>query len=134
MSFRKTSGRGVFVQPTGMPDLSGFHKAAREVSNIGDLAMSVGTDMRRREYNNYLRDAEIAGKTAGVVLDEEGNLKPLVNFDYDKADDLFSENDRENVRKAYKSAAVNAYVASADVDIRSQADQAFINNPLKSHE
>lgn len=130
MSFRKTSGRGVFVQPTGMPDLSGFHKAAREVSNIGDLAMSVGTDMRRREYNNYLRDAEIAGKTSGVVLDEEGNLKPLVNFDYDKADDLFSENDRENVRKAYKSAAVNAYVASADVDIRSQAEQAFINNPM----
>ena len=73
MAYKKTGGRSVTVQPTGMPDLSGFFDAARQMQEIGNVANSIGTDIRRRKYNDLLRQAEVDGSTAGAVFKKDKN-------------------------------------------------------------
>ena len=73
MAYKKTGGRSVTVQPTGMPDLSGFFESARQLEQVGNLASSIGTDIRKREYNDLLRQAEIDGETAGAVYKKDKN-------------------------------------------------------------
>ena len=110
MAFQKTKSRGVFVKPTGTPDLSGFRAVAQSYQDMARVATGIGLDMRKRQYNDLIRQAEIDGKTAGAVFDKEGNLVPLTNFDYGKASDAFNETDKKGVLAAYKKAALTTYV------------------------
>ena len=134
MAFKKTQGRQVYVSPVGLPDLSGFREAARQYSNMSQFAMSVGTDIRHREFNDAIVEAEIAGKTNGVkyqINPETGQkeLAPLVNLNYTQANNLATDKEREIVADVYRKAAVSAYTASAVNDIESQAELSLINNP-----
>jgi len=129
MAFQKTKGRGVFVQPTGMPNLSGFSQAAVEYSNIAKLGMSIGTNERQREFNDAIRQAEIEGKTSGVKRDADGNLVPLVNFEYAKAAEMYSDKEKDAVLKAYKTAAIGAYTSQAVSGIYSAANESYLANP-----
>lgn len=129
MAFQKTKGRGVFVQPTGMPNLSGFSQAAAEYANIAKLGMSIGTNERQREFNDAIRQAEIEGKTSGVKRDADGNLVPLVNFEYAKAAEMYSDKERDAVLKAYKTAAIGAYTSQAVSGIYSAANESYLANP-----
>lgn len=129
MAFQKTKGRGVFVKPVGMPDLSGFRAAAQSYQQVAQVATSIGTDIRKREYNDLIRQAEIDGKTAGAVFDDKGNLLPLTNFDYGKATQTFSEVDQKRILAEYKRAALTTYVSAASNDIARQADAALTANP-----
>jgi len=129
MAFKKTQGPSVSVSPVGLPDLSGFGAAAKMYTQLSNDAMSVGTDIRRREFNSAIRQAEKDGRTSGVRRDKDGNLVPLVNFDYAKASDMFSSSEREAVLNSYKKAAVGAYAASAVVGISQIANTALTQNP-----
>lgn len=129
MAFQKTKGRGVFVKPVGTPDLSGFRAVAKSYQDMAQVATSIGTDIRKREYNDLIRQAEIDGKTAGAVFDDKGNLVPLTNFDYGKATDAFNETDQKAIMAAYKKAALTTYVSAASNDINRQADASLIANP-----
>jgi len=133
MAYKKTGGRSVAVQPTGMPDLSGFFESARQLEQVGNLASSIGTDIRKREYNDLLREAEIDGETAGAVYKKDKNgqmvLQPLVNFDYGKATQTYSESDQKNIINAYKKSATRTYVSAASNDISLAAQNALDQNP-----
>ena len=48
MAFKKTQNR-IRVQPTGLPDFSGYANAARQYENISDLAFGVGAKMREQK-------------------------------------------------------------------------------------
>ena len=133
MAYQKTGGRSVTVQPTGMPDLSGFFESARQMQEIGNLASSIGTDIRKREYNDLLRQAEIDGATSGAVYKKDKNgkmvLQPLVNFDYEKATQTYSDVDQKTILEAYRKSAIRTYVSAAENDISSAAQNALDNNP-----
>lgn len=133
MAYQKTGGRSVTVQPTGMPDLSGFFEAARQMQEVGNLANSIGTDIRKREYNDLIRQAEIDGSTAGAVYKKDKNgkmvLQPLVNFDYEKATQTYGKGDQQAVLDAYRKAAVRTYVSAASNDIDTAAQAALDKNP-----
>ena len=129
MAFRKTAGRSNLVQPSGIPDFSGFKQAASTFNQIGELAYGIGLDDRKRQYNQLIRQAEIDGKTAGVVYDEEGKLVPLTNLDYAKAAETFAESDKQAILQTYKKAAVQTYVNAAANDINDAASKALIDNP-----
>lgn len=129
MAFKKTGGRSTLVQPTGLPNFSGFKQAAASYNQIGELAYGIGLDDRKREFNQLIRQAEIDGKTAGVVYDEKGDLVPLTNFDYGKASQTFAESDQKQILATYRKAAVQTYVNAAANDINSAAAQALIDNP-----
>ena len=132
MAFQKTKGRSVFTQPVGMPDLSGFKQAARSYQQLGSLVTQFGTDIRKREYNDAIRQAEIDGDTAGVRYEKDENgmwkLQPLVNLDYSKAVSHLPSVDREGVLTAYRKAALNSYTAAAENDIKSAANISLIEN------
>ena len=49
MAFKKTSGQKALLQPTGMPNLSGFKQMASAYDQLAQSAMSIGTDMRKRQ-------------------------------------------------------------------------------------
>lgn len=129
MAFKKTGGRSNLVQPTGLPNFSGFKQAAASYNQIGELAYGIGLDDRKREFNQLIRQAEIDGKTAGVVYDEKGDLVPLTNFDYEKASQTFAESDQKQILATYRKAAVQTYVNAAANDINNAAAQALIDNP-----
>lgn len=133
MAFKKTGGRSTLVQPTGLPNFSGFKQAAASYNQIGELAYGIGLDDRKREFNQLIRQAEIDGKTAGVVYeeDEDGNkvLVPLTNFDYAKASQTFAESDQKQILATYRKAAVQTYVNAAANDINDAATKALIDNP-----
>ena len=129
MAFKKTPGRSNLVQPNGMPNFSGFKQAAAAYNQIGELAYGIGLDDRKREFNQLIRQAEIDGKTAGVVYDEQGNLVPLTNFDYAKAGETLAESDQKQILATYRKAAVQTYVNAAANDINDAASKALIDNP-----
>ena len=86
MAFKKTGMGSVKVSPVGMPDLSGYKSFAKSVNAVSDDLYSIGSSMRKREFTEALLQAEIDGKTAGVKFDDQGNLVPLTNLNYGKAD------------------------------------------------
>ncbi len=112
-----------------MPNFSGFKQAAAAYNQIGELAYGIGLDDRKREFNQLIRQAEIDGKTAGVVYDEQGNLVPLTNFDYAKAGETLAESDQKQILATYRKAAVQTYVNAAANDINDAASKALIDNP-----
>ena len=97
MAFKKTQNR-IRVQPTGLPDFSGYANAARQYENISDLAFGVGAKMREQKVNDLILEAESAGRTAGATYDADNNLVPLTNLDLDKAieDQVFSESEKSS--------------------------------------
>ena len=129
MAFKKTAGRSTLVQPTGLPNFSGFKQAAASYNQIGELAYGIGLDDRKRQFNQLIRQAEIDGKTAGVVYDEQGNLTPLTNFDYAKAGETYADADQNQILATYRKAAVQTYVNAASNDINDAANKALIDNP-----
>ena len=129
MAFKKTSGQRVFAQPTGIPNLSGFKQAAAAYDQLAQTAMSIGTDIRKREYNDAIRQAEIDGKTAGVTYDQDNNLVPLTNLNYGKEISLYSSGEQQGVRDAYKKAAITSYTSAASNDIRIAAAKALSESP-----
>lgn len=129
MAFKKTAGRSNLVQPNGIPNFSGFKQAAASYAQIGELAYGIGLDDRKREFNQLIRQAEIDGKTAGVVYDEQGNLTPLTNFDYAKASETYSGADQDQILSVYRRAAVQTYVNASANDINDAATKALIENP-----
>lgn len=132
MAFKPTSGRSVFTQPTGTPDLSGFKNAAAQYQSLSKMAFNIGTDIRTSQYNDAIRQAEIDGKTSGVKYEKDENgqwkLQPLINFDYAKATSMYSKGEQEGVLRAYREAAIGSYVSAAVNDISNAANQALEAN------
>lgn len=133
MAFQKTKGRTEFIKPNGMPDFSGFQTAAKQYASLADSAMSIGTGIRRKEYNDAILEAEIAGKTAGAryQTNENGEMElvPLTNLDYSKASDMYSDDERQGVLRAYRKAAISQYAMSAKLDVEQMASQALMDSP-----
>lgn len=130
MAFKKTQDR-IRVQPTGLPDFSGYANAARQYENISDLAFGVGAKMREQKVNDLILEAESAGRTAGATYDADNNLVPLTNLDLDKAieDQVFSESEKNQLRQAYRNAALSTYAATVSLDAKTVAENAYNNSP-----
>ena len=133
MAFKKTQGGSAFVSPVGIPNLSGFKEAARQYSQLGDMAFQIGTDVRERNYNNAILQAEADGRTSGVryEIDKDGNrnLVPLTNLDYAKASEQYSESEQRGILEAYRKAAIGAYTAHAINQVDDMATKALTENP-----
>ena len=129
MAFNKTTKR-VTVQPTGMPDLSGFQNAARAYDQVAQMTYKLGTSMRSAKLNNLLIEAEKAGLTAGSTYDENGDIVPLTNLDLssDITSQVMSENERKALREAYKKGAIKTYSVSISNAAEAAATESYINN------
>ena len=130
MAFKKTAKR-VTVQPTGMPDLSGFSQAAaRAYDQVAQMTYKLGTSMRSAKLNNLLIEAEKAGLTAGSTYDQDGNIVPLTNLDLssDITSQVMSENERKALREAYKQGAIKTYSVSISNAAEAAATESYINN------
>lgn len=111
-----------------MPDFSGYQQSARAFGQIADLAFSIGTDDRKRQFNRAILQAEADGKTAGVQYDENNNLVPLTNLDYAKATEQLAQGERDAVLNAYKKSAISTYAFAHGNDAANQAQRAFDEN------
>jgi hypothetical protein len=129
MAFKKTGMGNVQVSPVGMPDLSGYKSFAKSVNAVSDDLYSIGSSMRKREFTEALLEAEIDGKTAGVKFDEEGNLVPLTNLNYGKADKFFGTNDARNLQLEFRKNAIASYALAISNDANRYANNSFANNP-----
>jgi len=128
MAFKKTGMGRVEVSPVGMPDLSGYKSFARSVNSVSDDLYSIGSSMRKKEFTEALLQAEIDGKTAGVKFDEEGNLVPLTNLDYGKADKFFGVNDARNLQLEFRKNAISSYALAISNDANKIANNSYLNN------
>ena len=131
MAFKKTGGRGVFVQPTGMPNLSGFSAAASAWQDIAKAGHSIGADMRKQELNKLILTAEADGRTAGATYDKDNNLVPLTNINTSRAieEQVFGTGEKEALRNAYRNAAIKTYTASLSTDTRKFTNELFLKTP-----
>ena len=129
MAFKKTAKR-VTVQPTGMPDLSGFQNAARAYDQVAQMTYKLGTSMRSAKLNDLLIEAEKAGLTAGSTYDEKGNIVPLTNLDLssDITSQVMSENERKALREAYKQGAIKTYSVSISNAAEAAATESYTAN------
>lgn len=130
MAFKRTSGRRVFTQPNGMPDLSGFAKAGQIMSEIGQMTYNISSDIRKTKLNKLILEAESQGRTAGATYDEENNLVPLTNLDISKdiEDQVFGSSDKEALRLAYKNAAIKTYASSVKSSAKAYAENLLLEN------
>lgn len=134
MVFKKTSGQQTSVTPTGMPDFSGFNQANKQFMALSEAAFSIGTGIRKKEYNDAILQAEIDGKTAGARYETdpetgEQKLVPLTTLDYAKASSMYSKDEQDAVLNAYKKAAISTYALSAGNDAIGMANQAHAMHP-----
>ena len=129
MAFKKTTLGNVQVSPVGMPDLSGYKSFAKSVNAVSDDLYSIGTSIRKREFTEALLEAEIDGKTAGVKFDDQGNLVPLTNLNYGKADKFFGSNDARNLQLEFQKNAIASYALAISNDANRFANNSFVNNP-----
>ena len=129
MAYQPTRGRKAFVSPTGMPDLSGYRQLAKSFTDVGEAAYTIGSDIRQREFNDAIIQAELDGKTAGATYDKDGNLVPLTNLDYGKSAEIFGTASQKAVEQAYRKSALQTYAQSIGVAANAAANTAFQNNP-----
>ncbi len=131
MAFKKTGGRSAFVQPTGMPDLSGFQSLAKAYDDIAGIVFDIGTDVRQNKLNDLIIEAEAEGKTAGATYDGEGNLVPLTNLSVSDSIDsqVIGSNEKKVLKKSYTDAAIKTYTASISNEAYLSAQDVLSNNP-----
>jgi hypothetical protein len=131
MAFKKTGGRKVYVQPTGMPDFSGFQQAARSFDQLGQRLYDRGTQIRQGKLNELILEAEMAGSTAGATYDKDGNIVPLTNLNVGEAiaGQVGSENERKALNDAYRRGAIKTYSVSVTNAAEGAATNAFAQNP-----
>lgn len=135
MAFKKTGDARIRVSPTGIPDFSGYTRAAAEYDSVAQAAYGLGADLRKQKLNEMILEAEAAGRTAGSTYkkDADGNniLVPLTNLDMDQAieDQVFGESEKKALRAAYRQSALQTYAASINLDARNAAEIALQNNP-----
>ena len=133
MVFKPTRGRAFGVSPVGLPDLSGFSKAANELQNIAGLTYKVGLSERQRKYNESIIQAEADGKTAGSTYrtNDKGELEivPLTNLSYPEAANQFSKAEKEGVLRAYKKSAITTFSQNLSLDVRAKAQEARLKHP-----
>ena len=130
MAYQKTGGRSFFVRPNGMPDLSGFSDLANSMSKLSDVTTSIGTDIRKQEFNDMLIKAEIEGRTAGVRYDENNNLVPLVDTTYASAMKAYGTREQKALQETFRKAAVDTYAAQLSVDAGNSAQESLKLNPI----
>ena len=131
MAFKKTGGRSVFVQPTGMPDLSGFQSLAKTYDDIAGIVFDIGSDIRENKLNDLIIEAEAEGKTAGATYDSEGNLVPLTNLSISDSIDsqVIGSNEKKSLKKSYTDAAIKTYTANISNEAYLSAQDVLSNNP-----
>jgi hypothetical protein len=131
MAFKKTSGRSVFVQPTGMPNLSGFSKAASTWQDVAKVGHSIGADMRKQKLNKLILTAEAEGRTAGATYDKDNNLVPITNLNTGTAieQQVFGTGEKETLRAAYRQSAIKTYTASVSQDTKSFVANLLLEDP-----
>lgn len=131
MAFRKTQGRSVFVQPTGMPDLSGFQSLASSFDDIANLVFNIGTDIRSEKLNDLIIEAEKEGITAGSTYDSEGNLVPLTNLSVSDSIDsqVIGTKEKKSLKKAYTDSAIKTYAANISNEAYLSASNILAQNP-----
>tara|TARA_R100001440_G_scaffold5048_2_gene11045 strand:+ start:1219 stop:4251 length:3033 start_codon:yes stop_codon:yes gene_type:complete len=131
MAFRKTQGRSVFVQPTGMPDLSGFQSLASSFENIADIVFDIGTDIRSEKLNDLIIEAEKEGVTAGSTYDKEDNLVPLTNLSVSDSIDskVIGAREKKALKKAYTDSAIKTYTANISNEAYLSASDILAKNP-----
>ncbi len=131
MVFKKTEGLSTRVRPNGMPDLSGYKAAAAQYDRISDVMYGLGADMRRADFNEAILEAEAAGRTAGATYDADKNLVPLTNLDLSEAieSQVFGNSEKSALRAAYRKAALSTYAANINLDAKTVATNALMNNP-----
>jgi hypothetical protein len=130
MAYQKTGGRSFFVRPNGMPDLSGFSDLANSMSKLSDVTTSIGTDIRKQEFNDMLIQAEIEGRTAGVRYDENNNLVPLVDTTYASAMKAYGTKEQKALQQTFRKAAVDTYSAQLSIDAGNSAQESLRLNPI----
>jgi len=130
MAFKKTGRSSIRVSPTGIPDFSGYQRAAAEYNSVAESFYGLGADIRKQDLNNAILDAEAAGRTAGATYDKDNNLVPLTNLDLSKAieDQVFGESAKQELRNRYKQSALKTYAATVSLDAKTIAQNAFNNN------
>ena len=129
MAYQKTKGRGVYVQPVGMPNLRGFSDMANAINGLSDLTSSIGTDIRKQEYNDMLIKAEQDGRTAGVRYNDKNELVPLVDTTYASAMNAFGTSEQKGLQAAFRKSAIDTYAAALTLDARSSANNALVRSP-----
>jgi len=135
MAFKKTEGARVKVGPTGIPDFSGYTRAAAEYDSVAAAAYGLGADLRKQKLNEMILEAEAAGRSAGATYkkDADGNniLVPLTNLNMDQAieDQVFGESEKNALRASYRKAALQTYSASISLDAGKAAEIALKKNP-----
>jgi len=129
MAFRKTQGRSVTVSPAGMPNLSGYKQFAGQIDKLSDATMSIGTDIRRQEFNEMLIQAESEGRTAGMRYDKNNNLVPLVDTTYASAIKAYGTSEQKALQAAYKKSALTTYGSQLAIDAAATADAALAKTP-----
>ena len=130
MAYQKTGGRSFFVRPNGMPDLSGFSDLANSISKLSDVTTSIGTDIRKQEFNDMLIQAEIDGRTAGVRYNDNNELVPLVDTTYASAMKAYGTKEQKALQAAYRKAAVDTYAAQLTIDANNSANAAYEKSPI----
>lgn len=136
MAFQPTKGRQKFVQPTGMPDLGGFRRAASVYDNLAKQAYSVGSDIRKSKLNDLILEAEASGMSAGATYDTDGNIVPLTNLDIGDhiESQVIGTGEKERLRQVYRDAAVKTYqvsISNAAEDRAKIALNTYPNQPEK---
>ena len=133
MAYQKTKGRGVFVQPVGVADLSGFRAYANSLGQLSDVTNKLAISSAQNQYNEMIIQAEKDGRTAGVkyVKDENGNrvLAPLVDTSYASAAKIANVNDRRKIEEMFRKTAVDTYASQLALDAGDVADASYAQNP-----
>ena len=131
MAFRKTKGRGVFAQPTGTPDLSGYKSLADSYNSIADVVFNIGTDIRTEKLNDLIIEAEKEGATAGSTYDAEGNLVPLTDLSISKniESQVIGRREKKELKKAYTDSAIKTYTSNISNEAYLAAQDLLSNNP-----
>ena len=135
MAFKKTDRAQVRVSPTGVPDFSGYTRAAAEYDSMARAAYGLGADLRKQKLNELILEAEAAGRSAGATYkkDADGNnsLVPLTNLDMNQAieDQVFGQGEKKALRAAYRQAALQTYASAVSLDAGRSAAIALQNNP-----
>jgi len=136
MAFQRTKGRSVYTQPTGMPDLSGFKRAAQMMGEVGKMTYNLGTELREQNLNSLILEAEAEGRTAGATYDADNNLVPLTNLNVSSAIEkrAIGEKEKETLKQYYRKAAMQTYMSSVQNDAEKFAKgllAEFPNDPDK---
>jgi len=125
MAYQPTRQNKFGVSPIGTVKATGIRDMANAFTNIGKAFNQVSQARRETQFSNAMIEAESAGISA-VTRDENGNLAPLNNLNWDSG--LEFTEDRNRVEQAFKKTAITAYSTALKNDANKFAGELFSEN------